>query len=222
MGRVKYFKPRFLAVIAFGVYAALFCTIDRRMFLPGALIAAAGVLVRLWASGYCDKNTRLTTCGPYGFIRHPLYFGTLLIIFGFLVMFRAFVAGMLFFALIAAAYCKTIAQEEKFLAFAFEQEFNGYKNHVRALLPRLTPYRGGGQWAFDARRIFFVHKEYKIGLWVVVLITLFHLKRELLSGNPAVGASLAVLCAAVLGLAVMEKTIRGNEELRSPWQRKIR
>jgi protein-S-isoprenylcysteine O-methyltransferase Ste14 len=53
------------------------------LFVPGALVATAGALVRLYASGYIVKNRELATDGPYSLVRHPLYTGNLLLLIGF-------------------------------------------------------------------------------------------------------------------------------------------
>ena len=49
----------------------------------GACFALVGLAVRLWASGFIFKNDELATDGPYAFVRHPLYFGNLLLGIGF-------------------------------------------------------------------------------------------------------------------------------------------
>ena len=51
----------------------------------GFIIAAAGEVLRLWATGHLTKNVELTTSGPYAHIRHPMYVGTFLIMAGFLI-----------------------------------------------------------------------------------------------------------------------------------------
>ena len=48
----------------------------------GAAVTGLGMLVRLWASGHVMKNEVLATTGPYGYVRHPLYVGNLLICIG--------------------------------------------------------------------------------------------------------------------------------------------
>ena len=48
-----------------------------------ACIAVLGILVRLWASGFVVKNKELSTTGPYGLVRHPLYTGNILMLIGY-------------------------------------------------------------------------------------------------------------------------------------------
>ena len=53
------------------------------LFVIGAVVAIAGSIVRLYASGYIVKNKQLATDGPYSLVRHPLYTGNLLLMIGF-------------------------------------------------------------------------------------------------------------------------------------------
>src|SRR5262245_20526587 len=41
----------------------------------GVLSVLTGVALRSWAAGILRKNAELTTTGPYGLIRNPLYVG---------------------------------------------------------------------------------------------------------------------------------------------------
>ena len=41
-----------------------------------------GLITRMYASGFVLKNKELSTTGPYAFVRHPLYTGNIIILFG--------------------------------------------------------------------------------------------------------------------------------------------
>jgi protein-S-isoprenylcysteine O-methyltransferase Ste14 len=71
-----------LAVVLIVAYAA---TAAPRLELAaiGLAVAMAGVLVRLYASGFIVKNQELATDGAYRFVRHPLYTGNILLVAGF-------------------------------------------------------------------------------------------------------------------------------------------
>src|SRR5947207_6187061 len=49
----------------------------------GVLLVFFGLLVRSWAAGTLRKQRELATTGPYAFVRHPLYFGSFLMMVGF-------------------------------------------------------------------------------------------------------------------------------------------
>ncbi len=119
------------------------------MFVVGAVFALLGMLVRLWASGHVKKDKVLTTTGPYGYVRHPLYVGNHLITLGFCIAsglwwsFAVWAVIGLFF------YPGTIAHEDEVLRRLFGQSWERWRAVTRALIPRLTPYQSGvqGEWS---------------------------------------------------------------------------
>ena len=139
----------FLFVLtAFGRPAEL-GSAGRTMLLVGAVFALLGMLVRLWASGHVKKDKVLTTTGPYGYVRHPLYVGNHLITLGFCLAsglwwsFAAWAVIALFF------YPGTIAHEDEVLRRLFGESWERWRAVTRALIPRLSPYQPGatGEWS---------------------------------------------------------------------------
>lgn len=47
--------------------------------VSGALVAAVGAALRLWAAGHVEKSREVTSSGPYRYTRHPLYLGSAVI-----------------------------------------------------------------------------------------------------------------------------------------------
>ena len=121
----------------------------RTMFLLGTAFVVLGILVRLWASGHVKKDQMLTTTGPYGYVRHPLYVGNHLITLGFCIasgLWWSFIA----WAVIALIfYPGTIAHEDQVLQRLFGQAWERWHAVTKALIPRLTPYQPGmtGEWS---------------------------------------------------------------------------
>ena len=119
-------------------------------FIPGAVLIALGIAVRLWASGHVKKDNVLATNGPYAYVRHPLYVGNHLITFGFCLasgLWWSFPAWI-FIGLVF--YPQTIRHEDQLLHRLFPNDWEPWAKRTRALIPRLTPYRQGdrGQWWF--------------------------------------------------------------------------
>jgi protein-S-isoprenylcysteine O-methyltransferase Ste14 len=116
----------------------------------GILLILFGTLVRTWASGILHKNHVLSTAGPYQFVRHPLYAGTLLMMLGacFLLVDPIVAAGLML--LIVTSYGKSIRYEELKLARRFGPLWSNYTRHVPSLIPR---FRRGhvtfADWHFD-------------------------------------------------------------------------
>lgn len=122
----------------------------------GGAIALAGIAIRALASGHVKKNTELTTTGPYGYTRNPLYLGSLILGAGFAVAAWNWIIAAIMVAIFIAIYIPVIRSEEAFL----RQTFAGYDDYARQvprLLPRLT--RASERGAFS-RELYWKHREY--------------------------------------------------------------
>ena len=111
---------------------------DSRAIAWSLLLVLPGLLLRGYASGYVKKNQELTTTGPYGYTRNPLYLGSMLIAAGYAM---ALMSGAVAFVLaigFALIYIPVIASEERFLRATFPG-FDEYCQRVPRLIPRLTP-----------------------------------------------------------------------------------
>ena len=72
-----------------------------RSLAIGAVVAAIGEAIRIWAAGHLEKGREVTMSGPYAFTRHPLYLGSSLIGIGFAIASASAVAAALVFAYLA-------------------------------------------------------------------------------------------------------------------------
>jgi protein-S-isoprenylcysteine O-methyltransferase Ste14 len=109
--------------------------------LAGAAIAAAGLLIRAFASGFLRKNMELATAGPYAHTRNPLYLGTLLLGTGIAISGGTWWFVILFIGLYLFIYLPVMRAEADTLRQLFPDEYEHYRRSVPLLLPRLTPYR---------------------------------------------------------------------------------
>ena len=123
------------------------------MVYLGSVLVALGEGIRLWASGHVKKDAELAVDGPYGYVRHPLYVGNILIVSGF-----AIACGQAWWALPTAAiflalfYPSAIASEDDKLRQLFPGQWEPWARRTRALLPRLTPYGQGGFGGWSLRQ----------------------------------------------------------------------
>ena len=121
------------------LFAVLFLWLARpqvKSMLWSLVLVAPGVALRAYASGYVKKNSELTTTGPYGYTRNPLYLGSMLIAFGFAVAARSVWIALALAFLFTIIYAPVIRSEEEFLSRQFA-DFSEYKQRVPRLIPRL-------------------------------------------------------------------------------------
>ena len=123
----------------------------------GLAVIAAGEVLRLWATGYLHKTESLTVAGPYAYVRHPLYLGSLLIGTGFALIthtalgYALWVAGMVGYFAYYLPYKSRI--EGARLEALFGDDYRRYTAAVPEIFPRLHPYvplcghaEGGARW----------------------------------------------------------------------------
>ena len=120
---------------------------------------------------------KLTTSGPYAFVRNPLYIGSSLLVLGAIIMGKLSYAGMTFFLAWILVYMQTIREEEKILEEEFKEEYVNYKKRVHRFLPTFFPYREGEEWSFSFARLV-DSKEYKLFSWTCIVVIIFYIKKE--------------------------------------------
>lgn len=132
--------------------------------LAGSLaLVLPGLWLRGYAAGYVRKNAELTTTGPYGYTRNPLYLGSMLIAFGFGAAAGNWVLLVLLAGLFLAIYLPTIQGEEQYLRGHFAG-FDNYMARVPRLLPRLTPAPGSTGGGSFSRTLYLHHREYNASM----------------------------------------------------------
>ena len=140
------FKPRFAVIYPFGFFVMFFCFLNEASVRAGIGYILAGVLIRLWSNGYAIKNDKLTTSGPYAFVRNPLYLGTFLIAIGFVIVLKSeppfleWIVGGVFLLALSFMYYRTINSEQGMLLSKFKDEYSDYCRRVPPMVPCLVPY----------------------------------------------------------------------------------
>ena len=98
---------------------------------------AVGLFFRFWAKGCLHQNQEVTNAGPYRFVRHPFYFGNLLVDLSVVVMSGWWplwcVAPVWWFLV----YLPVMRREEKAMIDRFGDAYLAFKQRV----PRVIPYR---------------------------------------------------------------------------------
>ena len=143
--RRKNFRPRVLLPVTAALVLWCFGNPTSTSLGAGMGLVACGLALRLWAAGYLVKTDRLTLSGPYRFLRHPLYAGSLLTGAGLIVAAGnpaarvALPAGLVFFFGYYLPYKERV--ECSRLEARWGARFTEYRASVSPLWPRLGSWR---------------------------------------------------------------------------------
>ncbi|MFH1441490.1 MAG: isoprenylcysteine carboxylmethyltransferase family protein [Candidatus Omnitrophota bacterium] len=199
----RWFKLRFAIMYPFGIFVIIFANSDDKSIMAGIWFILAGLFIRLWANGYAIKMEKLTTSGPYAFVRHPLYLGTMLLVIGFTIMLKIYYIGALFIFLGIWVYSRTVKKEETMLADRFKDVYLDYKKSVPAIIPAIFPYKKGEKWGFSFKRLI-KNQEYKLLIWMIILSIVFHLKDELIIEHEKLDLKIWIFIIAAFLLGMVD------------------
>ena len=135
---VFWWKPLFLRIPALGTPSPLAAGI-------GLVFTVAGLCFAVWARMHLGEywsgritlkeNHRVIQTGPYALVRHPIYSGLILALFG-----TAIILGTVWafagFAFLLISLVRKLEIEETWLCAQFGAEYEAYRNRVKALIPR--------------------------------------------------------------------------------------
>ncbi|MFA5117804.1 MAG: isoprenylcysteine carboxylmethyltransferase family protein [Candidatus Omnitrophota bacterium] len=158
-----------------------------------------GLVIRLWASGYIEKSRKLAICGPYAFVRNPLYVGNFLLGLGFtLFAYNPFLLSY-YIGAFWFVYYFTVKKEEAVLLEKFGDDFKQYKKEVPAFLFRLKPYRHAQAKQFNFKF------SVKNGEWIrvygiLILLAMIYFRDEFLMAKRPLGARHVILMVITLVL----------------------
>jgi protein-S-isoprenylcysteine O-methyltransferase Ste14 len=126
--------------------------------LAGGAVAVGGLVLRAAASGHVQKNSKLTTTGPYAYTRNPLYLGSAIIAAGFAVAGRNLWILVLLAGIFLLVYLPVVRAEERFLNAEFS-EYAAYASRVPRFGIRLRNPESAGDTRFSVR-LYLKHREY--------------------------------------------------------------
>ena len=138
---IKFIPISFLILSIFLTYIGRkFLIIEVSSFLSILIIIFALIIIFLGLSTLIlnrttiipgDKPKKLVKVGIFRFIRNPIYFGDLLLVIGFSLLFKTligFFISILFFFILDRI---VIPIEEKILEETFKEEYINYKKNVK-------------------------------------------------------------------------------------------
>jgi protein-S-isoprenylcysteine O-methyltransferase Ste14 len=109
----------------------------------GVVLCMAGIAFAIWARVHIGKNwgmpmtkrvePELVTSGPYTYVRHPIYTGILLAMFGTTLTLGVW--WLIVFVLVGIYFVYSATQEEKFLTEQFPNQYPEYKKRTKMIIP---------------------------------------------------------------------------------------
>lgn len=142
------------------------------LVLTGLATVLLGIAIRSWAAGVINKSKVLATTGPYRLCRHPLYLGSLLMMFGFCLLVGNLLDACVVFGPVLVIYLLTIQREERRLA---ERHGAAWAQYA-ATAPQFFPYRPFTQFGCDwSLAQWLDNREYKAAVTAVAALWLLHI-----------------------------------------------
>ena len=92
----------------------------------GGTVGLVGESLRLWAAGHLEKEREVTSSGPYRWMRHPLYVGSVLLGIGFAVVARHAAVALLVVLYLGIWLSVAVRLEETVLRAKFGDEYGRY------------------------------------------------------------------------------------------------
>ena len=114
--------------LVFGAAAFWFAQPTMQSIAIGAVIAAGGEALRIWAAGHLEKGREVTNTGPYAITRHPLYAGSTIMGAGFIIAANSLVVAALVILYLGVTITAAIRSEEAHLTDKFGGDYPAYRN----------------------------------------------------------------------------------------------
>jgi protein-S-isoprenylcysteine O-methyltransferase Ste14 len=115
-----------------------------RSIVWGGVVMVLGEAMRIWAAGHLEKGREVTRSGPYRWCAHPLYVGSSVVAFGFVVASASWWVAALVGAYLAVGITAAVRSEEAELRAAFGEVYVSYRE--RRTEPMMRPFSLARAW----------------------------------------------------------------------------
>lgn len=122
-------------------------------FIMGLALATVTQIFRVYAASYLwgrqavakPEAEFLSTGGPYGYVRNPMYIGNFFIGLSLSIAINEWYACTLFILSYIFVYLLVIPYEERYLQKRFGKLYTEYKAHVGRFIPKFNSYKKGAK-----------------------------------------------------------------------------
>lgn len=128
----------------FGFLGQRFVPRSLAIAATGMLLTMAGIAIAIWARFFLGTNWsaspavkqghHLIRSGPYALVRHPIYSGLLLAMFGTTLTIGRW-RGLVGLAIVGVAWHIKSRTEERYMQEEFGEEYLRYRREVKGLIP---------------------------------------------------------------------------------------
>ena len=139
VGVVVYF------IIAFSFAGDGIAKLPSSVFYLGVILMVLGIAIRQWAIAVLGRffsrtlrvqqGQTVVETGPYRYVRHPSYTGTLIFFVGFGLALQSWGAVLALLPIFAVAYGYRIHVEEKLLIAELGEAYKSYARRTKRLIP---------------------------------------------------------------------------------------
>ncbi len=133
---------------ALGLLALAIARPTPQFLAVGVSIGAIGQALRLWAAAHLIKDEGVTRSGPYALTRNPLYLGSSIIGFGFVLASERWELAAAFVVLVLGVFLPVMKAEAQRLEQRFPQAYLDYAGAVPLFFPG---FRSRKDW-YNERR----------------------------------------------------------------------
>lgn len=127
--------------------------------IAGSTLVLLSIGIQFWSKGCLHRNRIITQSGPYRLVRHPFYFGNLLLDGGIVIMSGCWPLILLFPFWWAFAYLPVMKKEEALLTSLFGDEYRKYAARVPRVLPWRWPAPASTRSGFSWRNKNIINQE---------------------------------------------------------------
>jgi len=131
--RTLFIKFRLPLGILFSVW--LLFLLERAWFYPGLLVSICGAFLQAWCMSTIRTQKKLTTTGPYMFVRNPMYLSRFILVLGILIMTGRLWLILLYVGIYYFYMVNRVKREEEILSGLFGEDYAAYCADVHPYVP---------------------------------------------------------------------------------------